>query len=773
MLRKLLNRLVASGGAPTRAAPHELSTACASEIADRIIAEGNRAETERNFREACEQYRKAVNAAPGYARARLNLGVALEAIGDADGAIESYEAALAIDPANAYASYNLGKLLYARGALSRAEELLQSALKHKPGFPEAQVVLSNVYDAQGNLSAAASALEAALKQRPDWAGALFNYGMVLKKLGRVGETESALSRAIEIEPENANACYELADLLHERGALHEAEKLLRLALEHKPEFLEARVLLGSVCKKLGDLPGAESCFRSAIALKPDNVGAYYLLGDILFNRGDRDRALDAFEKALSLRPDFLQARWARTMAQIPAIYSDQAEIATTRAAFLREIAELQAWVDQNNTASSHEVVGMIPPFYLAYSEENNRDLLARHGELCARLMGSWLRNLAPVGADRSDHDRTEIGIVSAHIFDHSVWNAIIKGWIQHLDTRRFSLSFFHLGNESDDETKFARLRASHFEGGKKSLREWVRSIASRHPDVLIYPEIGMDPTTLRLASLRLAPVQAATWGHPETTGLPTIDYYLSAEYLEPAGAEAHYTETLIKLPGLGICYQPLPIAHAAPDLAVLGIDGRCPVLLNPGTPFKYSPRYDWVFVEIARRLGDCQLVFFTGRWNDLSTILCRRLGDVFSAAGLDFNRHVKFVRWLNRAEFEGLMRRADVFLDPIGFSGFNTAIQAIECGLPIVTREGRFMRGRLARAILDRMRLSDLVAKTEDDYIDLAVRLAGDADYRDCVRTRMAQARAILYNDIEPVRALEDFLAKVAATTRVASSQSS
>ena len=758
MLRKLINRLV-----PSSHAEQDIRVAVyRKDEVERLIAQGDQAEAEGNLREACEHYRRAVEAAPQHAKARLNLGVALEAIEDADGAIESYEAALAIDPENAYANYNLGKVLYTRGELPRAEELLRAALKHKPEFPEAQVVLSSVYEAQGNLTTAAAALEVALKQQPDWAGALFNYGTILKKLGRLSEAEAALSRAIALDPGNADACYELASLLQDRGALQEAEKLLRQTLEHNPDFPEAHAALGILCKNLGDLLRAESCFRRAIALKPNYVGAYYLLGDVLFNRGDRNNALDAFEKAIALQPEFFRARWARAMAQVPAVYGGQSEIELSREAFDREISELRAWVGKNAVMSAHEAVGAIPPFYLAYTEENNRDLLALHGELCADLMGDWLRSLAPVAVSRTDYDRIEIGIVSAHIFDHSVWNAIIKGWIKHLDASRFSLSFFHLDTESDDETRFARSRSSHFEDGKRALEEWVRSILSRRPDILIYAEIGMDPIPLKLASLRLAPIQAATWGHPETTGLPTVDYYLSAEYLEPAGAEANYTESLIKLPGLGVCYEPLPIAHTAPDLEALGIDGNCPLLLSPGTPFKYSPRYDWVYVDIARRLGDCQVIFFTGHKSDLSEILRHRLQLAFCGAGLDFDRYVRFVPWLNRGGFHGLMRRADVFLDPIGFSGFNTAIEAVECELPVVTREGRFMRGRLASAILERMNLHDLVARTEQEYINLAVRLASDSAYRDCVRSRMAQARAILYNDIAPVRALEGVLERIA-----------
>ena len=111
--------------------------------------------------------------------------------------------------------------------------------------------------------------------------------------------------------------------------------------------------------------------------------------------------------------------------------------------------------------------------------------------------------------------------------------------------------------------------------------------------------------------------------------------------------------------------------------------------------------------------------------------------------------------------FYGLLRHADAFLDTIGFSGFNTALQAVECGLPVVTREGRFLRGRLASGILKRMGLTELVAQSDEDYVALAVRLARDTDYREQVRNRVAESRHMLFEDIEPIRALEDFLLQV------------
>jgi hypothetical protein len=94
----------------------------------------------------------------------------------------------------------------------------------------------------------------------------------------------------------------------------------------------------------------------------------------------------------------------------------------------------------------------------------------------------------------------------------------------------------------------------------------------------------------------------------------------------------------------------------------------------------------------------------------------------------------------------------------IGFSGFNTAMQAVQCGLPMVTREGRFMRGRFASGILRRMGLSELVAGSEEDYVALTVKLVQDAAYRHSVRTRLEASRPVLFEDLAPIGALEDFL---------------
>ena len=243
-----------------------------NEEADALIADGNRAESAGALPQACELYRRAVAAAPRYAKGHLNLGIGLEALGDAAGALACYESALALDPANPFAGYNLGKLLYARGELPRARQLLEQALRQRSAFPEARIVLAyvlqaqgelgaaaaelqsalpqrpgdlvaraalfHILEAQGDLAAAAAQLEAVLRDKPDWTEALYNYGRTLMRLERDAEAEAALRRVLTLDPGFVLAYRMLGNLLHRQGRVDEILELCAGALERDPGQFE-------------------------------------------------------------------------------------------------------------------------------------------------------------------------------------------------------------------------------------------------------------------------------------------------------------------------------------------------------------------------------------------------------------------------------------------------------------------------------------------------------------------------------------------------------
>ena len=615
----------------------------------------------------------------------------------------------------------------------------------------------------GRLAQAEAVYRQLLESEPKHVDALHLLGVLALQRGELARAGELIGRSLEHFPGNAHARFNLARVRQSEGRLEDAMANYAQVLEIDAGHALACYNIGVLCRQLGRRAEALARFEQAVALDPELTGAHYGLGHLLREEDRLAEAAACFRRALELRPDHAEARWSLALCALPRVYSLGEDPCAAREAFAGELASLEQWFGEHPPEDPSRAVGVVQPFNLAYQEESNRALLERYGRLCSDLMRQWrARQGAAARLNRPAAKPLRVGVVSGHFRNHSVWNAIVKGWFQHLDRERFALHAFSLGSAQDGETAYARSRAAQFEHGAREPGQWVEAIERQALDVLIYPEIGMDSLTQKLASLRLAPVQAVAWGHPETSGVPTIDYFLSSEDMEPPGAQAHYSEKLVALPRLGCHVEPRGSSAEAPALESLGIDGAQPLLLCPGVPFKYAPQQDWIFPEIAARLGPCRFVFFAygaeGPWQRLRA----RLEHAFAERRIDFAGHVTFLPWQSSAAFQGWLERADVFLDTLGFSGFNTALQAVQRALPVVTRDGRFLRGRLASGPMKRLGLPELVAATEEDYIALAVRLARDGAYRERLRQAMRQDGGRLFGDLGAVRALEDFLGSVA-----------
>lgn len=755
-LRRLKSRAV-----PRPAADRETATSDAAVVA--LFEQAVRAHEQGRLAEAESKYRDVVTRAPDHIDALHFLGLVASQLGRHGEAEQLIHSALSLNAGNAPAHVSLGKIRAARGDSAGAMACFREALRIVPTHTDALVNLGRTLIARGEPGEAITQLRSALTRMPGEAQLHQALGNALLGSAHPGAALPSLQRAAQLAPDSADAHCDLGACLLALNRAAEAATTYETALRINPGLVAAHYNLGIASRSTNRAERAIASFSAAIALRPDLAEGHYGLGHAL---RDSDRIAEAracFERALSLNPDFAEARWSLAMSCLPSVPADSADMAAHRSAFAGELSRLASWFSGMRAASGHRAVGVQQPFALAYQEADNLELLRQHGALCAQLMEhSPYRRLTAAEASRPVAHPLRVGIVSEHFREHSVWNAIVRGWIGQIDREQFALYGFHLGVEQDAATDFARSGTARLECGPKDLGQWIDAILDCRPDVLIYPDVGMDPMTLKLASLRLAPVQATSWGHPETTGLPTIDYYLSAQDLEPVDAQAHYSEQLVTLPRLGVYLEPAAVEAVVPDLAQWRLDAAAPLFICPGTPFKYAPTRDRVFPEIARRLGSCRFVFFEHWTQGLSDRLRQRLARAFAAAGLDAERHLTFVPWQTRGGFHGLMRRADAFLDTIGFSGFNTALQAVDCGLPVVTCEGRFMRGRLASGILRRSGLDELVAPQVDDYVALAVRLAEDRTFNQTVRRRMQQAPAALYRDKLPIRALEDFLRHVA-----------
>ena len=714
--------------------------------------------------DAVDALRIAIELEPSSVRAHNNLGQALMRQDSVSDAIDSYSEALRIDEDYAIGHNNLGLALTAGGDLERAAEAFRRALALDPALVIAEVNLAIVFERRDELTEALACYERALAKAPHLVEAWVGRGSVQTTLNRFEVALECFDTALKLRPGDAAVLTRKALVLLVMEHALESLDCVEAALQIEPSSAQTHNIRAGALRRLGRHSEALQSLDRALALNPDHVDAWCNRGMILHETGDFEGAVAAYQRALDLNPDNIQARTRLLSRLIPSVPLSEEEVRRARSAFDVRILELETWLQARPPGLADAlIVAQQQFFYLAYQEISNRPLLERYRTAGAARLAelepliSAHPRVPPVTAERATQ-RLQVGFVSAHVHDHSVFNAILRGWLQHLDHDRFELALFSVGQKQDAMSRVAAANVDHVEIGARPVVDWVRVIRSRALDALIFPEIGMNETTLALAGVRLAPRQFAAWGHPETSGLPTIDGYLSSELFEPPHAQAHYTERLLRLPNLGVHCRPYGIASAAVDLEGLGISRDGPLLLCPGVPFKYRPQDDGVLVEIARRLGRCTLVFFRHEVPELSHKLQARISTAFRSAGLDPVSYLVWIPWLPRDAFFGLLRQADVYLDTIGFSGFNTVMQAIECHLPCVTYEGQFMRGRLGSGILRRLGLTELVTVEKTQYVELAVNLAGNVEYRAKVREAIRCSESTAYADMLAVGALANIL---------------
>jgi len=747
--------------------------------------------------EAREQFERAAKAQPTYADAQSNLGNVLRQLGRVAESVAPLKRAYAASPKSGAIADLLGASLLETGDARGAATLFETGAKARPQDAKAWLHLAIASEAAGNPRRALEAADRALALAPGPA-AHGARGRALAGLGDAAAARDAFVTAARLAPDSAQAQHNLGVFLREQGHLDEAVARLREAVRLDPAFTAAHEALVGTLIEAGDtdaavrhgqsfaqtdaadataiatlalgqvaqgrIEEAVETYRRAAALPGADSAVFHGYGNALHAAGDAVGATAQFVRAVELDPGNARARFSLAMSPLRPVYDDAAQMEASRRAFARALADLDAWFTPARAASGAPAVGNAQPFYVAYHAVDVRPLLLPYGKTAARLVAAGAKVPQPRGAPPAvplPQRRLRVGIAAAHIRSHSVWNAITQGWARHFDRDRIELALFQLDRASDDETSRARREADHFVDGLVGLADWAQAIVDAQLDVLIYPEIGMHPLTTRLGAMRLAKVQATSWGQPLTSGLPTIDLFISGQAFEPPGGASHYTERLLALPGIGVCVQPLNPLPIAPDLAALGLPGAEPLLLCPGTPFKYTPPGDAALVAIAARLqarGAGRLVFFRSRRPGMDAQVERRMRQAFAKGGVDYDRTVAWIPTLDRARFFGLMKRATAMLDTIGFSGFNTALQGLECGLPVVAFEGEFMRGRLASGPLRHIGLDELVATTTQAFTDLALRVVEDDAWRTHLEREIAQRRHALFHDLAPVRALEDAL---------------
>jgi protein O-GlcNAc transferase len=632
----------------------------------------------------------------------------------------------------------------------------------QPDDAAVNLALAHALQANGKLGDAVVRYRHVLELNPNQVEAHHNLGTALAALGELDAAVWQFRQALLIDPDNPLTQLNLGRALLDQGNAAEAAQHYKHALALEPHSATAHCNLGVALQTQGRLVESATHFERAIALAPDFAVAHNNLGLVLRLQGRMQEARAHHDRALKIEPDNLQAKFGRCMAELPLIYANAADIADRRRAYedrLDELCRVETGASARELAAA---VGSSQPFFLAYQGHNDRDLQRRYGALICRVMGERYPP-APLAPPPAADEPVRIGVVSGFFCAHSNWKVPIKGWLSQLDRRRFKIFGYYPDVKRDAATQQAAQLCARFVAGRFSIDWWRATILSDAPHVLIYPEIGMNDLAVQLAAQRLAPIQCNSWGHPDTSGFPTLDYFLSSDLMEPTNGDDHYTEQLVRLPNLSIYYEPVVAPAGRFNRPDLGLRPSATVYWCGQSLFKYLPQYDQVFPRIAEEVGDCQFAFLDLAPSPHATRAFRkRLEEAFAARGLSAPHHCIFLPPLDQQQFIDAVGQCDVVLDSIGWSGCNSTLEGLVHDLPIVTMTGTLMRARHTTAILKMIGVYETITETLEGYIATAVLLARDLSMRSAIKERMATRKHRAYRDRSCITALEDFLDRVA-----------
>lgn len=402
----------------------------------------------------------------------------------------------------------------------------------------------------------------------------------------------------------------------------------------------------------------------------------------------------------------------------------------------------------------------------SYIGGNNIDALSAFGDFISFTINRAMPQPKPqlVRKDLSKDGKIRVGYISRNFYKQAVSCYMVNRVVNH-DPDKFEIFTFALGDYHDNVSDMFKQHSDNFIRFEDmtDFRGIIEKITECQLDILIYTDIGMDPVTYILSGLQLAPVQCALVGHGTSTGMPTIQYYISGDFEAP-DAQLHYREKLITLPKSGAA-QYLPMT---PDPKLtreeLGIPADAVVFISCANGIKHGHLRDQLFAEILKQAPNAWIVlkpFATHA--SIDRVYTERIIDKARSAGVS-DRLLILPPIGDTRHVLGLLAIADVQLDSYPYGGWTTNMEALHAGLPIVTQEGELARSRWGAGLLRALGVSEGIAANEQEYIAWAVRLAQDSALRQRLTGQIkGQVEEVLFNGAAAQPAFEQALTEIYA----------
>jgi protein O-GlcNAc transferase len=722
----------------------------------------------------------------------LNLaGVLASQTGRQDDALALLQQATALAPNKHTYLFNLGTVYAAKEQYATAEDCFRKVLAISPSLPEGYYNLGNALKDQKKLDEAVACYRKAIQLRTSYAAAWSNLGSAYVQLVKPADAKAAIQRAVALNPKSPSALNNLATITRNDGDLSGAMQHAINALTANPNFADGYFTLGSILIASLDYTNAIGVFEKGVALKPGSRGALGELADAYAAVGAHAGIVETMRRILKLDPNDARAHMYLGIVQTergfyeegqrafqtslaivddPAVRIRQALTIPPILESAEAIADLRqkldARLDELLTEQSISIADPLAAqigtnFFLAYHALNNREIQKKIARLYRQYAPS-LNFVAPHCLQPGHkRDRIRVGFLSKFIFRHSVSIAFSRVIIALSEMADFEI--FVISTTSNTNTEVQEVYSGYrgvYVSTPNSIPYAQRQIAALELDMLIYLDIGMDPFALLLAFSRLAPVQCVATGHPDTTGVDTIDYFISEDAAEPEDGDTHYSEKLERLPsgGFGFPRPTLPSSmktRADFKLPLTGALYLCPMMLQ-----KLHPEFDRALSDILDLDPLGHIVLFESfqhpKWGEL---IRTRLDKIMMPSARE---RVTFLPWIHdKEDFKRILAISDVILDPFHFGIGTTGAFAFAVGAPVVTLPGEFMRGRVGLQYYKALGVMDCVAESKEDYVQKAVKIATDPILHEQIKQKILSNNHRIYDNSLAYRDYANFIRRV------------
>lgn len=543
--------------------------------------------------------------------------------------------------------------------------------------------------------------------------------------------------------------YQAAFRLYEQGQFAQAEVSLRSAIQRSPKDADLAALMGAVLRDLGHADRAIHFCQRAVTLDPSRSVYHTNLGETLLNFNLTDRAEHALREAIRVNPSEYAARNLLAMALIKRHASSEAlalleqaiplrpelsEALTNAALLLCDMAragDAIALLRARRVQSPDDaMIDRTIADVLNYADADRAESFDAHVRYARALEASTLADRAALGPPPPARDADKVlnlAFLSPDFREHSV-AFFIEGLFKHLDRSRARVIALDAGGSADSTT--TRLRAlcdEHHNVASLPDLELARLVRARKADILIDLAGLTHKNRLRAMALRAAPLQCTYLGYPNTTGVSAIDARLVDDITDPAAqAESFCSERLVRLSSPAGTQPAGMHAYTPPaDLPpVSPLPEGPPVLGSFNMLSKVSPRTLDTWAAVLRRIENATLVLKAKALADESVraFITRQ----FHARGINPARLTLLGPTPTIAEHLAIYQRLWLALDTMPYNGVTTTCESLVMGVPVVTLPGTRHADRTAASILTSARHPEWIARSADEYADIAARLIAD-----------------------------------------------